>query len=305
MFLAGRLLHGPGSGCVFVAAQALALQAGGVSNSGTAAGLVRASIVIGVPIGFVVGGILADAVGNEATFAIAGGAVCVALVAGYAGIPDLRASVSRRAPMLDAIRALRDRRLLGLGGLNFALNFAAGGMVLTTLALLVERRHLVVFGRDAQGTAGLLMGILSIVDAAFTPFAGRIGDRWRIHAQVAAVSTGLVAVGLVVIGLAPDTLVTAIGIAFVGLGGAGLGPSVLVLVGAIVPPERRGTGAGMLQLCGDAGGMLGPLVGTTLFAGATTVPYLLTAGLVSCFIPVALWLARIERAGSSGSQRAV
>jgi len=33
-FLAGRLLHGPGSACVFIAAQALALHAGGPSQGG-------------------------------------------------------------------------------------------------------------------------------------------------------------------------------------------------------------------------------------------------------------------------------
>jgi hypothetical protein len=50
-----------------------------------------------------------------------------------------------------------------------------------------------------------------------------------------------------------------------------------------------------MQLCGDVGGMLGPLVGTALFAGSSVLPYLGTAGLVTCFIPVALWLARLER----------
>ena len=294
LFLIGRLLHGLGSGCVFVSAQALALQAGGAARGGATAGTVRASIVLGVPIGFVAGGLLADLLGEVATFAIAGGSVVVALIVVYFSVPDLGGKLRHRPPLLAALRGIRDRRLLGLGGLNFAFAFAGGGVVLTTLALLVERRHLVVFGRDAQGTSGLLMAVMSIFDAAFTPFAGRIGDRWRIHAPVAAVSTGLVSVGLVVIAFASGTLVTALGIAFIGLGSAGLGPSVLVLMGAIVPPERHGTGAGLLQLCGDLGGMLGPLVGTSLFAASTEVPYLLAAGLVACFIPVALALRRVE-----------
>ena len=57
-------------------------------------------------------------------------------------------------------------------------------------------------------------------------------------------------------------------------------------------------GQGVLQLCGDLGGMLGPLVGTALFAGATELPYALTAVLVCAFIPVALWLRRVERPAS-------
>jgi MFS family permease len=71
-------------------------------------------------------------------------------------------------------------------------------------------------------------------------------------------------------------------------------------MGAIVPRERRGTGVGLLQFCGDVGGMLGPLVGTALFAGSTAVPYLATAALVLGFLPAALWLASLEvRAASS------
>ena len=295
LFLVGRMLHGVGSGCVFVSAQALALQAGGRERGGGAAGTVRVAIVLGVPIGLAIGGILADFAGDLATFLIAGGAVCVALVGAAVTVPDLRASFSRKPRLLEAVRAMRDRRLLGIGALNFALGFAAGGMVLTTLPLLVDARHFEVFGRDAKGTSGLLMALMSMTDAVFTPFVGRLGDRFRIHGYVAAASLAVTVGGIVMIGLATSTPETAVGIALIGLGSAGLGPSVLVLMTSIVPPERRGTGTGVLQLCGDGGGALGPLVGTALFTGSDEVPSLVTAGLVAAVIPVALWLARLER----------
>ena len=86
----------------------------------------------------------------------------------------------------------------------------------------------------------------------------------------------------------------------IGVGAAGLGPSLLVMMGAIVPHERRGTGAGLLQLCGDVGGMLGPLVGTALFAGNTALPYLGTAALMACFLLPASWLARMEARAVAG-----
>jgi MFS family permease len=293
-FLAGRLLHGPGSACVFVSAQALALHAGGPTHGGSAAGTVRASIVLGVPVGLVVGGLLSDAVGDAATFEIASCAVALALVGAWAMVPDLRAPVAQRS-LLDAVLAMRDRRLLAVGALNFALTFAAGGMVLTTLALLIHSRHIVVFGRNEQGTAGMLMGVMTVIDASATPFVGRIGDRWHAHARVAAASLVLLVPGLILVGLSSGALGIVAGLAFIGLGAAGLGPSLLVLMGAIVPRDRRGTGAGLLQLCGDLGGMLGPLVGTALFTGSTAIPYLGTAAMIACFVPVALWLAGIER----------
>lgn len=291
-FLVGRLLHGPGSACVFVAASALALQAGTPGGSGNAAAIVRASIVVGVPLGLVIGGLLSEAAGNIATFAIAGGAVALALGVGAATIPDLRAPMRSRAGVLASLREMRDRRLLAIGGLNFVLGFSAGGMVLSTLAFLVESRGLSVFGLGERGTSGLLMAILSVTDALLTVWVSRLGDRHHAHAKIAAVSLGVLALGLVVIGLAHAEPVTALGIAIVGAATAGLGPSVLVMLGELAPPDRRGAAAGLLQLSGDVGAMLGPLVGTALFTTTTTLPYLVTAGLVLCFVPAGLWLVR-------------
>lgn len=296
LFLAGRLLHGPGSACVFVAAQALALHAGGHGERrGGAAAAVRASIVLGVPVGLLVGGLLSAALGDAATFLVAAAAVLLALGAAWATVPDLRATGSLRVSRGETLRAMGDPRLLAVGGLNFALSFAAGGMILTTLALLVHDRHVSVLGMNEQGTSGLLMGLMTIADAAATPLAGRIGDRFRAHARVAMAAIAVLAPGLVLVGLSSGVPGIASGLVLVGLGGAGLGPSLLVLVGEIVPRERRGTGAGVLQLCGDLGGMAGPLVGTALFAGSTSVPYVGTAVFVACFLPVAAWLASATR----------
>ncbi|HVV49257.1 MAG TPA: MFS transporter [Polyangia bacterium] len=294
LFLLGRLLHGPGSACVFISAQALALHAGGRAQGGRAAGIVRASIVLGVPVGLAVGGLLSDALGDVAAFGVAAGAVLLALVVGSLRIPDLRASLGVRVTLKEALRAMRDRRVFAVGALNLVLNFAAAGMILTTLALLVHQRRLSLLGRNEQGTAGLLMGLMIVVDAATTQLAGRLGDRWRAHARVAASAMALLVGGLVVVGLSARVAGVAAGMAIIGVGTAGLGPSLLVLMGELVPRERRGTGVGLLQFCGDLGGTAGPLVGTALLARSTTVPYLATAGLVACAVPLALWLARLE-----------
>jgi MFS family permease len=295
LFLAGRLLHGPGSACVFIAAQALALHAGGTSHSGQAAGMVRIAIVLGIPLGLSAGGILSEALGNTVTFLIAAGAVLLSLVAALAWVPDLRVPVRQQPSFVETLRAMRDRRLLAVGILNLVVNFAAAGMILTTLALLVHDRHLKVFSRNEQGTAGLLMAIMIVVDASTAPIAGRIGDRLGAHARVATFGMVLLSAGLAVIGLSHQAGGVGAGLALVGLGTAGLSPSLLVLMGRIVPQERRGAGAGILQLCGDVGGVLGPLVGTALLAGNSAVPYVGTAAVVLLFLPVTQWLARVEQ----------
>jgi MFS family permease len=294
LFLTGRLLHGPASACVFVAAQALALHAGGASQGGRAAGTVRAAMVLGMPVGLAAGGLLSDAFGDAPTFAIAACAVVVALFVAFVRVPDLRAPALHRPPLLATLRAMRDRRLFAVGALNFVLSFSASGMVLATLPILVHDRHVSVLSRNDQGTAGLLMGWMIVVEAAATPIAGRIGDRWGAHARVATAGMACLAGGLAVIGLAAGAWGIAAGLALVGLGTAALGPSLLVLMGELVVRERRGTGVGLLQLCGDVGGTLGPLVGTALLAGNTVRPYLATAVLAALFGPLGVWLARVE-----------
>ncbi len=299
-FMAGRLLHGIGSACVFISAQALALHAGGGSSSGRAAGTVRAAMVLGVPVGLSVGGLLSDALGDAAAFAVAAGAVLVASAAAWKFVPDLRAPIGPRPSLRAAWLLMRDRRLFAIGSLNFMLNFSAGGMILTTLALLVHERHLSAFGRNEQGTAGLLMGLMIVVEASTTPLMGRLGDHFRAHARVATAAMALLAGGLVVIGLSARTSGVAAGLAIMGVGVAGLSPSLLVLLGSIVPVERRGSAVGLLQLCGDLGGMIGPLLGTALLATDTAIPYVGTAVLVIGCAPIAAWLAGPEmRAGKA------
>lgn len=290
MFLLGRVVQGVGSGCVFIAASALSLQASG-DGRGAAVGMVRAASVLGVPLGFIAGGLLSDAVGETTTFAIAEVAVLAAFVGASITVPDLRATIPVRAGVLDSLRAMKDLRLLAIGSLNFATSLASSGVLLSTLPLLVAARHLEIWGRDAEGSAGLLMSCMSLVDAAATGASGRFGDRWS-HAKVAACGVAVGSLGLLIVGWAESPGLAAAGIGIVGLGLAGLGPSVLVLMSHVVPPERRGAASGVLQLCADAGGMIGPMIGTSLIASSLTAPYLVSAIALVCFVPAALWLDR-------------
>ena len=291
-FLIGRLLHGPGSSAVFVSAQALALHAGGRAHGGRAASTVRIAIGIGIPFGVVVGGVLADVWSTARTFEAAMFALAAATVAAVALVPDLRVS-SRRSPKLrDAVAALRDPRLAAVGALNFAVNFSASGMILTTLVLLVRERHLSLGGFGDKGTSGVLMGGMVIVDAVATAVFGPLGDRRQTHARIAAAGLAVLVVALVAVGHAGTAAGVVGGLVLVGIGAGALGPSLLALVGKLVAPERMGTGIGVMQLCGDVGGMLGPLVGTSLFAQSTQTPYLVSAALLACGLPVAVWLTR-------------
>ena len=90
LFLIGRLLHGPSSSCVFVAAQTLALNAGGRRHKGVTSGIVRSAMAAGMPVGLVLGGVLAGTFGPSVAFAVSMVApLAAAAVAAYK-LPDLR-----------------------------------------------------------------------------------------------------------------------------------------------------------------------------------------------------------------------
>lgn len=296
-FLGGRLLHGPGSAGIFVAAQALAIHAGGRAHGGRTAGIVRAAMGVGVPLGLVVGGLFSDRWGDAPTFEVAAAAMACAWVVALGLVPDLRVPVRHGASLRDVVRAMADGRLLAVGVLNFAASFAAQGMVLTTLALVVEERHVALLGLGDRGSSGLLMGLMIIVEAAVMPLAGRAGDRMHAHARIALGGMIGLVPALVIVALAGNATHLAIGLACIGLSSGALGPSLLALVAEMTPHERRGMAVGVLQLCGDVGGTLGPLVGTALFAGSARTPYLVSAALLASFVPFAVRLARRETTG--------
>jgi len=294
-FMLGRLLHGVGSSAVFVSGQALALRGAG-SGHGRAAGTVRAALVIGIPAGLTLGGLMAEAWSDAAAFEAAIGAMAAAALVAAWLVPDLRVESRAPAKLAESLRALANRRLAAVGTLNFVASFGANGLVLTTLALLVHERGLALFSMGEQGTSGALMGLMTVASALAMPWMGHLGDRKRMHAAVGGFGVLITIPALLAMGLASSVPPLAVGLVVLGLGDAALGPSLLALVGAWVAPGQRGQAVGLLQLCGDLGGALGPVVGSALLATSTRTPYLVSAALITCALPVAVALVRAERA---------
>ena len=300
-FLLARLLHGPASACVFVGAQALALHAGGRRHGGVAAGTVRAAMSAGMPVGLAAGGLLAAFAGERAMFEGAMGAVGLGALVAWLTVPDLRAPAAVSRSQRGSWGMLADRHMLAVGLLNFAMFFSAQGVVLTTIVLLVNSRGISIAGLGDQATAGLAMFWMVLISSTTMALVGRLGDRRRIHARIAALGIGITIPGLLGIGYGHFVPWLVGGVALVGLGMGALGPSVLALLSGLVQPEQRGRGAGALQLCGDAGGVLGPIAGTMLGGRGAPAPYLLSAAILALVLPVAFWLVRRERQAAAAS----
>jgi MFS family permease len=293
-FLVGRLLHGPASSAVFVSSQALALTAGGDRHKGMTAGIVRSAQAAGVPAGLVIGGILAGAIGPAWAFGAASVVPLVAYAAGQS-IPDLRATVRRSATLVESFASLLDRRVAAIAGINFASYLAAQGVILTTLVLLVHQRGLTIWHFSDQTVSGIFMALLVLCLMATAPIAGRISDRQGWRALLIVGGLVVMSPGLVVTGYASTLWTFAAGITLVGLGMGVLTTPLLALLGDIVPGEARGSAVGGLQLFGDLGGVAGPILGTWLLQSSQSAAFVWSAVLVALMIPVALWLAGLER----------
>ena len=294
-FLAGRLLHGPGSSCVFVSSQTLALNAGGARHRGLSSGIVRSAQAASVPAGLVLGGILAGLVGPAGAFGVAAGVPLVAAAVGNRMIPDLRAEATGRPTLRQSLATVLDPRVLAIALVNFASYLAAQGVVLTTLVLLIHERGLAIGGLSDETASGVFMAALVMAMVASTPLAGRISDRPGGRAPLVAGGLAAMALGILATGFAASASSLGGGLALVGLGMGTLTTPLLALVGDVAPPEVRGSVVGAMQLFGDAGATIGPLLGTVLLGRSDVIAYAGTAALLVFVLPVAAWLAIVER----------
>lgn len=301
-FLAGRLLHGPASACVFVASQTLALEAGGERHRGLASGIVRSSQAASVPAGLVLGGVLAGIVGPAAVFAIAGVVPIVAAAVAHRTIPELGGSRARARPTpRQALATLADARVVGIAAVNFATSLAAQGVVLTTLALVIHRRGIAILGLSDQTASGVFLAAMVVASIVATPVSGRASDRPGGRAPIVAAGIAAMAAGLVATAFASGSPSLATGLALVGLGGGALAAPLLALAGDVAPPELRGSVVGALQLSGDAGGTVGPVLGTVLLGRSDATAYVASAALVLLVLPVAAWLGVLERRAAAAA----
>ncbi len=292
LLIAGRLLQGVASAGIFVAAQVLALRAGTAAQSGRVGGLVRAAMAAGVPLGLAAGGLLSERYGATQVFEGAMLATLAGCAIARALLDDERIPARAGASFAQMLRQLADLRLAALGAVSFAGSFAAHGVVMTTLPLLVQARGISVGGLGVEGTSGVLMGAMVILIALGSPLAGALGDKRQWHSGVAAAGLVGCVPALLATGLATGFAGLGLGIVLIGVSAAALGPSLLALVSQATPAASRGGAVSLVQLLGDLGGLLGPIVCTLVVTRNPGTPYLVSAALLLLAFPALRVLAR-------------
>ncbi|MES1953188.1 MFS transporter [Salinisphaera hydrothermalis] len=269
-FLLGRIIWGLGSSLLLVGALAAIMSISQDASRGGMTARVRTAISLGFPGGLVIGGLVADIVSDNAAFLVATG-LSLAAAIGAACVMSEHAEPRRRAPAANGSRWVAWGEVLSLRTLRiiFAANallfFAVSGVLLATVALAVDARHLLLFGLGAQGSAGLLMAVLMGARASASLACGRYLDRSASRTRLLLPAMAGVAIGFVVFGLATNLGLAIIGLLCIGAGAGGLTIPMLTLLGDVAPSHIHGRALSVYQWASDLGGALGPILG--LMAG--------------------------------------
>ncbi len=131
-------------------------------------------------------------------------------------------------------------------------------------------------------------------------WAGRRADRTKTRAVIAVQGLAVMIPGYLVLAVTHQLWELIMGLILVGAGMGTANVPLLALIGDFVDRQRRGSAVGVLQLFGDVGGVLGPLLGTPLVLGiGARISYLSMTAMIVGGLAVALVLVGAERSDTA------
>ena len=207
-----RMCMGVGSACMFTSAIATIGELAPRGREGRYMGLFMVSFTSGFGIGPLIGGLLKDSVGVDATFLTLAGAAVFALLLVAALMPSQSATrrTEEEAAAIAPVRDMfRDYRVVALFAFNFTFGLGIGA-VMTFIAIFMNDVLL------ASATmVGLVVGSRAVLSSVFQPIFGRLADRVPRQHMV-AVSGVLLAAATAAIPLSPTAM--ALLVVFLALG---------------------------------------------------------------------------------------
>jgi MFS family permease len=283
-----RFLAGIGAAAWAISRHAYVTEAIPVEQRGQALSTFGGINRLGLFGGPAIGGLLANAAGINATFAMSAALSGVALVLAALLLKPLPAS---SAPT----RAAHRWRLVWTGLRRDARDLTAAAVAQTLGQIIRAGRFLIIplWGAEQLGLDAAQIGLIvtagAILDVSMFIPAGMLMDRFG--RKVAAVpSFALMALGIGLIPFTWDFTTLLLAAMLVGLGN-GLGAGLMMTLGAdLAPPGATGEFLGIWRLIGDIGSVAGPLM-----VGIVAAAVGLAGG--AWVLSVAGWLAVVTLAG--------
>ncbi len=301
-FVAGRAVWGIGSSLVMVGALAAVMVVSTPETRGRLASRVRTAMTLGIPAGMLVGGIISDLASPNAAFLTASALSFATGLFALRVMPRGGPAPGHgrdKSPTLDVLRALSRNRVLQIvWGSNALVSFAIVGVLLATLVVLVDARHIRLLGLDSQGSAGVLMALLMLFRAVASLGAGAFLDRHSGRTSLLIPGAVVTALGFAGLAVAGATWSLGLSLAALGVGGGMLNIPLLTLLSDTATRETQGRAMGLYQVYGDVGGSLGPIVGLEVGTRLGYSPLYLgiAVAMVAVIVPL-YWLVRHEPAG--------
>jgi len=296
-----RAVTAIGFALVFVAAQGFVIDATNTAQRARGMAVFIGAILVAGLCGPPIGGILAERLGMETAFTVAGGFAAASLLLAAIGLP--RGVRGRKtAPVIgwrDFAATFGSARLVAL------LFFCAlpAKLVLVAFGFFLTPLHMEAIGQD-QAAIGRLLMIYPLAMVVLVPAFASVAERPELRAALVACG-GLVAGlgGLVVLADPGDVYVLGVMLFLLGLGQSMSIASQSALVGEFGQrlAVNESSLYGIFRLVERAGNALGPIVAGALLGlyGFSTTVVMIGVGVAAGALLFALTVAVTRKAGDS------
>ena len=290
-----RVLGGAGAATVLLAGQIMVADLSTPANRARLSSIYQGFFLIGIGMGPLPGGFLADQFGLQAPFAVyavTSALTCLAAIFTLsetrpATVPVLTAEAVATHVRRSAGSILWSRGFVLIAAVSFMQFFGRTGAMFNIVPLMARDRLDL-----SPAQIGLALTLVNVLNIATLYHAGTLSDRFG-RKPVIWPSTVIAGLSMVAFAASGGYLAF-IGSALLwGLASGISGPSPGAYIADLAPPERRGRVIGAFRTCSDAGYIVGPLLlgwlagtaGFTLPLIVTAVLFVIAGGLFGLLAP--------------------
>jgi len=256
--VAARMLSGVGSALFITSALTYVADVSTPATRGRYMSVYQSCFLLGITLGPVPGGLLADLLGLRAPFFAIGAASAAAALWVFLNVPESRPAASPDARpagthhQAGLTLLLRDRNFILISLIAFGVFFTRGG---------VQQTLLPVLGRDRFGLSptqlGVLFGTVAAMNLLTIPVGGFLSDRLGRKASVVPGSL-LDTAGLLLLSIEGPPAQFWAGSLLLGLGSGLSGPASAAYVSDVAAPGLLSLALALYRTLADVGLVVGP-----------------------------------------------